>query len=64
MVRMSPGFRKLARAARLNEDMKVVMAQRDDLIREAVEDGFSQREVARIVGISHQRVAQIVKDGK
>ena len=34
--------------------------QRDELVRKAVEAGASYREVARVLGLSHSRIQQIV----
>jgi DNA-binding NarL/FixJ family response regulator len=54
---------KLAIKARLaNERMKQVQTERDQAIREAVAAGVTLREIAQTVGLSHQRIAQIVKE--
>ncbi len=50
------------RAKVAHERMKAAQIERDEAIREAVADGISLRQIAQAVGISHQRVAQIVKD--
>jgi|GEM_PF-3615836 len=50
------------RAKVAHERMKAAQIERDDAIRQAVADGLSLRQIAQTVGISHQRVAQIVKD--
>jgi transposase-like protein len=51
-----------ARARDAHERMKAAQAERDELIRDAVAQGVSLRQIAKTIGISHQRVAQIVKD--
>lgn len=51
-----------ARARAAHERMKDAQMQRDAAIRDAVTDGVSLRQLAQIVGISHQRVAQIAKE--
>jgi hypothetical protein len=52
----------LAMSARLaHERMKEAQIERDDAIREAIRAGVTLRQLAQIVGISHQRVAQITK---
>ncbi len=50
------------RAKDAHERMKAAQIARDEAIREAVAAGVSLRQIAQTVGISHQRVAQIVKD--
>jgi hypothetical protein len=51
----------LAVKARLkHERMKQMQAERDDAIREAVAAGVTLRQISSIVGLSHQRIAQIV----
>jgi hypothetical protein len=42
--------------------MKRTQLKRDAAIREAVAAGFTLREISKIVGLSHQRIAQIVKE--
>lgn len=49
------------RAKLAHERMKDAQIERDDAIREAVAAGVSLRQIAHLVGISHQRVAQIAK---
>lgn len=36
---------------------------RDELIRRQVRRGQSQRSLAALLGVSHQRIAQIVREG-
>jgi predicted XRE-type DNA-binding protein len=42
---------------------KALLAKRDPLIRKAVGE-YSQRQVARAVGLSQARVSQIVEEGE
>lgn len=53
---MSPEQR-LAKAAKRYADAK---AERDAAIREAAAAGMTRRAIAAVVGVSHQRVQQIV----
>lgn len=50
-----------ARAKDAHERMKAAQQERDDAIRDAAAAGASLRTMAQAVGISHQRIAQIVK---
>lgn len=53
----------LAVKARMaHERMKRTQEERDAAIREAVAAGVTLRQISRIVGLSHQRIAQIVKE--
>lgn len=45
----------------LEDSQSKLIAERDDLIRKAVADGASLREVAALVGLSHTQVANIVR---
>jgi transposase len=45
---------------RIDEDTARGRLQRDELVRKAVEAGASYREVARVLGLSHSRIQQIV----
>jgi uncharacterized protein (DUF2062 family) len=52
----------LAVKARMaHERMKRMQAERDGAIREAVAAGVTMRQIGKVVGLSHQRIAQIVK---
>ena len=44
----------------IGSDVRRTTTERDQLIRDAVAAGHSQREVARAVGLSHTAVRQIV----
>jgi hypothetical protein len=52
----------LNRATVENQRLRGSRIRRDEAIREAISAGVSLRQVAETVGISHQRVAQIVKE--
>lgn len=45
----------------IGEGVRSTTAERDQLIRDAVAAGISQREVARAVGLSHTAVQRIVR---
>ena len=45
---------------RIDEDTARVRLERDRLVRETVAAGASYREVARVLGLSHSRIQQIV----
>ncbi|HEX2070269.1 MAG TPA: hypothetical protein VHF90_01315 [Thermoleophilaceae bacterium] len=49
---------------RLDSDRDRVRAERDKAIRRAAKAGMTSREIARISGVSHQRVHQIVSDSR
>lgn len=49
---------------RLDNDRERVRAERDETIRRAAKAGMTSREIARISGVSHQRVHQIVSDSR
>ena len=56
-----------ARLAELSEkiggvdsDRERLRQERDDAIRAAHEAGLTVREIARLVGVSHQRVHQVI----
>jgi hypothetical protein len=57
-VRVGLEYRRAMR--RIDEDAARVRLKRDQLVREAVEGGASYREVARVLGLSHSRIQQIV----
>lgn len=42
------------------EQMKRAQVERDEAIRDAVAAGVTLRQLSNIVGLSHQRIAQIV----
>lgn len=44
-----------------HEQMKQMQAERDEAIRDAVAAGVTLRQISNVVGLSHQRIAQIVK---
>ena len=50
----------LRRVARARRQLEQAIKERDDAIRAAVASGETYRDVARMAGLSHQRVAQIV----
>jgi hypothetical protein len=50
--------RRLTTAARRYADVKTA---RDNTIRDAAARGMSYRQIAAATGLSHQRIAQIVK---
>ena len=53
------------RAARAQLAMqRAITAARDKEIREAAEQGMTTRQIAEIVGLSHQRVSQIINEGR
>jgi hypothetical protein len=43
-----------------HEQMKQMQAERDEAIRDAVAAGVTLRQISNIVGLSHQRISQIV----
>jgi DNA-directed RNA polymerase specialized sigma24 family protein len=47
--------------AHLGEAETEARDAREDAIRQAHLEGLSMREIARVIGLSHQRVAQIVR---
>jgi hypothetical protein len=51
------------RARLAHEQMKEAQAERDAAIRDAVASGATLRHLATLLGLSHQRIAQIVKGG-
>ena len=57
-VRAGLEYRRAMR--RIDEDTARVRLRRDELVRKAVEAGASYREVARVLGLSHSRIQQIV----
>ena len=52
-------LRRLMRARKKLEDAR---QERDNAIREAYASGETQKDIARIAGLSQQRVAQIVAE--
>lgn len=51
-----------AKHSRAHDELRAVEAERDDLIRRAHRQGqMSTRAIATAVGMSHQRVGQIVQ---
>ncbi len=57
-VRVGLEYRRAMR--RIDEDVARVRLERDRTIRDAVAEGGSYREVARVLGLSHSRIQQIV----
>jgi DNA invertase Pin-like site-specific DNA recombinase len=57
-VRAGLEYRRAMRT--IDEGVAGARLRRDDLVRDAVADGASYREVARALGLSHSRVQQIV----
>ena len=50
------------KARTAHERMKRTQLERDAVIREGVAAGVTLCEIGKIVGLSHQRIAQIVKE--
>lgn len=50
----------LRRVAKARRQLENAVKERDDAIRAAVASGETYRDVARMAGVSYQRVAQIV----
>jgi len=50
------------KARQAHERMKRTQAERDAAIRDAVAAGVPMRQISKVVGLSHQRIAQIVKE--
>lgn len=48
----------------LDTDRDRVRAERDKAIRRAAKADMTSREIARISGVSHQRVHEIVSDSR
>lgn len=57
-VRVGLEYRRAMR--RIDDEVARVRLERDRLVRDAVACGASYREVARVLGLSHSRVQQIV----
>ena len=57
-VRVGLEYRRAMR--QIDEEVARVRLARDRLVRQAVEAGASYREVARVLGLSHSRIQQIV----
>jgi hypothetical protein len=56
------GENPLPRLRRIRDEIRRIDAlipQRDRLIREAVEQGYSERQIAKAAGVHHTRVNQI-----
>ncbi|HWF25196.1 MAG TPA: helix-turn-helix domain-containing protein [Solirubrobacteraceae bacterium] len=62
---------KLRRAAqryardreKLEGEEAAANARRDEVIRQAADAGLTRRKIAQLVGVSHQRVNQIIHNG-
>lgn len=46
-----------------DSDRERLRQERDDAIRAAHETGLTVREIARLAGVSHQRVHQVISGG-
>lgn len=53
------GYRQ--RAAKLEREAEEQRADRDQAIRRAYNEGMAMSEIASMLGLSHQRVSQIVR---
>jgi DNA-directed RNA polymerase sigma subunit (sigma70/sigma32) len=51
------------RLDRLEPQVEKTRAEMRDVIREAAADGHSQAVIARMAGLSRERIRQIVKNG-
>jgi hypothetical protein len=60
LERVRVGLEHRRAMRRIDEDTARARLQRDELVRKAVESGASYREVARVLGLSHSRIQQIV----
>lgn len=49
------------REAELERSAERLRADRDKAIREAYKDGLPMADIARVLGMSHQRISQIVR---
>lgn len=47
--------------AELEQSAEALRAERDDAIRSAHKAGLPMADIARVLGMSHQRVSQIVR---
>ena len=45
----------------LAEQLEGLRAERDEAIRQAYRDGLPMKAIAQVMGMSHQRVSQIVR---
>jgi DNA invertase Pin-like site-specific DNA recombinase len=59
LVRFAVRYRR--REARLSEQLRELNEQRDEEIRKAAEAGIPATEIARLLGLSHQRVSEIIR---
>lgn len=59
-IRVGLEYRRSLRA--VEDGVAAARRERDELVRNAVSDGASYREVARALGLSHSRIQQIVNE--
>jgi DNA invertase Pin-like site-specific DNA recombinase len=63
LQRVRAGLEHRRAMREIDDRVARVRLERDRRIREAVAGGASYREVARVLGLSHSRVQQIVNSG-
>jgi hypothetical protein len=61
-IRVGLEYRRSLRA--VEDGVAAARRERDELVRNAVADGASYREMGRALGLSHSRIQQIVNEGK
>jgi transposase len=50
--------------ARATAELEAAREKRDKLIAKAAADGMSRREIAKATRLSHQRIQQIIEEGR